>query len=334
MTSSFLPSLAYLLVAFALALAVGRPLIRVLHELKFGQVIREEGPESHKAKSGTPSMGGWLIVFPFLLTCVLGGLSHPVLLAFLGLVLAYAGLGFLDDWLIIKKRSNKGLSARQKLAGQVLIAVVFLLVLHQLGWSTVWLMPPVSGLRVLDLGYWYWPVACFIVVGSSNAVNLTDGLDGLAGTTVAIAAMALGCVVWLSAGLVGNDLSLNLGLTGALLALVGGCLGFLWFNAHPAQVFMGDTGSLALGAALGGAAILGHVELWYALIGAVFIVETLSVIAQVTYFKRTGGKRLLKMSPLHHHFELSGLKETKVVARFALLGAMCAALAVWGAPRL
>lgn len=312
-----------LIAALALTLVVGRPGIAYLHKVKFGQVIREEGPESHKAKAGTPSMGGWLILGPALAALPLFGPLPAEVWLLAAVIFGYAFVGWLDDWLIIKKKSNKGLSPRQKLAGQILVGVAFAAGLAYLGHGTSILLPFTGGRGVLDLGPLYHPLLVFIMVGTSNAVNLTDGLDGLASGTVAIALAGLAAV--LAAYAVPATAAGTLVL---VAAVIGGCLGFLWYNAHPAEVFMGDTGSLGLGAAVAGAAVLGRLELWLIPIGALFIAETLSVMIQVAYFKRTGGKRFFKMSPLHHHFELSGWKETKVVARFYLIAAMCSVLAV------
>ncbi len=312
-----------LIAALGLALAVGRPVIAWLGIVKFGQVIREEGPESHKAKAGTPSMGGWLILGPALFVAPFFG-PLPAEVWLLGaVVLGYALVGWLDDWLIIKKKSNKGLSARQKLAGQILVGAGFAGGLAYLGHGTSILLPFTGGQGTLDLGLAYHALLVFVMVGTTNAVNLTDGLDGLASGTVAIALTGLAaCLVAYAAP------ATAAGTLVLVAAVIGGCLGFLWYNAHPAEVFMGDTGSLGLGAAVAGAAVLGRLELWLIPIGALFIAETLSVMIQVAYFKRTGGKRFFKMSPLHHHFELSGWKETKVVARFYLIAAMCSVLAV------
>lgn len=311
------------LAAIAGAVLLGRPMVGWLHRVKFGQVIREEGPASHQAKSGTPSMGGWIILLPALAALTLAAHLGSHLLLLGAVTLGFAGLGFLDDWLIIKKRSNKGLSPRQKLAGQVLLGAAFSGALAWLGHGTVLKMP--FGLAPLDLGWSYWGLVTFMLVATSNAVNLTDGLDGLAGSTVGIACLGLAAVVATHGSIRGPE---ALSAVTFLVAVAGGCLGFLWYNAHPAQVFMGDTGSLGLGAALAAAAVVAGVELWLVPVAGLFIAETLSVMAQVAYFKRTGGKRLFRMSPLHHHYELSGWKETQVVARFSLLTVVCAGLAV------
>jgi phospho-N-acetylmuramoyl-pentapeptide-transferase len=315
----FAATLAFTM-SLLITLAVGGRVISWLSRLKLGQVIREEGPQAHQAKAGTPSMGGLMIFLPLMPLCWALGIKRPEVWLLLALTLAFAGLGFLDDWLIVRKRSNKGLSARQKLLGQVLLAGLFAVSLWGLGWHTQIRLPFLLAPESLDLGVAYWPLVILVLTGSANAVNLTDGLDGLAATTVSIAASGLGAILLAIAA--PETLALHREISIFLAALVGGCLGFLWFNAHPAAVFMGDTGSLGLGAALAGAAILGHLELALMLVGSVFVVETISVMAQVAYFKWTKGKRLLRMSPLHHHFELGGWRETQVVARFSVAGVL------------
>ncbi|MNK61131.1 Phospho-N-acetylmuramoyl-pentapeptide-transferase [compost metagenome] len=318
--------LSLALVATALlAIAFGKPFIAYLKAWKIGQSIRKEGPQSHHAKAGTPTMGGWLIVAPALLvtlsvTLIAGGRPSADLLAVMGVVLGYAFVGWLDDYLIIKKHSNKGLSARQKLAGQIGIAAAFALYLALSGHGTSVMIPGLHTL--LDLGLLYYPLLVLVMVATTNAVNLTDGLDGLAAGTMAI---AFGGLAWLLSQYASFD-SLG-GITLLLLTLVGGCLGFLWYNSHPAQVFMGDTGSLALGGAIAACAVMGRLELYLIPLGVIFVAETLSVILQVWSFKTTG-KRIFKMSPLHHHFELSGWAETKVVQRFYLVGGLMALLTI------
>lgn len=312
-----------LLGAAVLAILIGRPFIAYLKQWKLGQIIREEGPQSHQAKAGTPSMGGWIILAPALIvTAFLTPMRGEVLLLALA-ILGYTLVGWLDDYLIVKKRHNKGLTAKQKLGGQILVGAGFALGLHLLGHGTSVILPFTNGQGLLELSWAYYALVIFIMVGTTNAVNLTDGLDGLAAGTVAIALAGLSLVL----ATYGHFHHLG-GVEILLWATVGGCLGFLWYNSHPAQVFMGDTGSLGLGAVVAGAAVLGRLEFWLIPLGLVFIAETLSVMLQVAYFKRTGGKRLFKMSPLHHHFELSGWKETKVVSRFYLVGAASALLAI------
>lgn len=313
-----------ILVSMILAILMGPGFIAYLRHWKVEQAIRIEGPQSHHAKAGTPTMGGWLIVAPAILTALvvsaLRGGIHRDLLAVIGVVLAFAFIGWLDDYLIIKKRQNTGLSARQKLLAQIGVAILFCVYLAGTGHGTTVLLPFTH--TFFDLGYLYYPFLVFVMAAETNGVNLTDGLDGLAAGTAAI---AFGGLAWLlgeysTFGALGPTVLL-------LLALVGSCLGFLWFNSHPAQVFMGDTGSLALGAAFASCAILGHLELFLIPLGGIFLAEALSVVLQVASFKTTG-RRIFKMSPLHHHFELSGWAETKIVQRFYLIAGALAILTI------
>ena len=276
-----------------------------LRRLKFGQSIRTEGPRSHQAKSGTPTMGGVMIVLGILLGTLAGAPHSTEIMLALFILLGHFLLGFLDDYIKVVKKRNLGLKARQKLIGQILIAVIVMYIgTRMLGIdTTIWL--PVAD-RDIDLGIGYYALVLFVIVGTSNAVNLTDGLDGLASGTMAISSScyAVACV------LTGHpDLAIF------CVAMVGACVAFLRFNAHPARVFMGDTGSLALGGGLAAVGILTHTELLLAVIGLVFVCEALSVILQVISFQTTG-RRIFRMSPLHHHFELGGWRETKVVFVF------------------
>jgi phospho-N-acetylmuramoyl-pentapeptide-transferase len=283
-------------VAAGFVLMTGPFFIPWLHKLKFGQSIREEGPESHKAKSGTPTMGGIMIILGITLgTLAADPWTAEVLLA-LFIMLGHFALGFLDDYIKVVKKRNLGLKAKQKLLGQILIALVTIYIgTKELGIDTsIWL--PVLNAN-LDIGLGYYLLVLFVLVGTSNAVNLTDGLDGLASGTMAVAASCYGVVCALTGHM---DLAIF------CVAIVAACLAFLRFNAHPAKVFMGDTGSLALGGALAAVGILTHTEILLVVIGLVFVCEALSVIMQVTYFKATGGKRIFRMSPIHHHFELGG----------------------------
>ena len=304
-------------IAAFLVLLTGPFVIPELHKLKFGQSIREEGPKSHQAKSGTPTMGGIMIIgAATLATLFAAPLTLEVLLA-LFVMLGHFALGFLDDYIKVVKKRNLGLKARQKLLGQIVIAVVVAFFARQgLGIdTTVWL--PVLQTE-LDIGVLYYPLVLFVLVGTSNAVNLTDGLDGLAAGTVTAAAVA-----YIFAALAFS----SPGLAAFAAAVAGASCAFLRFNHHPARVFMGDTGSLALGGAIAALGILTHTELLLVVIGAVFVIEALSVIIQVISFKTTG-KRVFLMSPIHHHFELKGWKEERVVHVFWLAGAFCAVLGV------
>ncbi len=297
------------IVAAGFVLITGPFFIPELHKLKFGQSIREEGPKSHQAKSGTPTMGGIMIILGITLGTLAAAPWTPEVLLAVFIMLGHFVLGFLDDYIKVVKKRNLGLKARQKLAGQILIAIVTMYVATQvLGIDTdIW----IPGLdENVSLGVLYYPLVLFVLVGTSNAVNLTDGLDGLASGTVAIAASAFAAVSVLTGH---EDLSYF------CVAMAAACLAFLRFNAHPAKVFMGDTGSLALGGALAAVGILTHTELLLVVIGFVFVCEALSVIIQVISFQTTG-KRVFRMSPIHHHFELGGWSEWKVVTVFWCVG--------------
>lgn len=295
--------------AAGLVLCIGPLLIPELHKLKFGQSIREEGPKSHQAKSGTPTMGGIMIILTIVVATVAAAPLTPAVLLALFITLGHFVLGFLDDYIKVVKKRNLGLKAKQKMLGQILIAIVTMIVgTRVLGIdTTIWI--PIADVNV-DIGVGYYFLVLFVLVGTSNAVNLTDGLDGLASGTVAIASGAYALVCYMTGH---YDLAIF------SVAMMMACLAFLRFNAHPAKVFMGDTGSLALGGAVAAVGILTHTEILLAVIGFVFVCEALSVIIQVISFKTTG-KRVFRMSPIHHHFELGGWKETKVVFVFWMVG--------------
>jgi phospho-N-acetylmuramoyl-pentapeptide-transferase len=298
-------------IAAACVLLTGPFFIPLLHKLKFGQSIREEGPKSHQAKSGTPTMGGVMIILGITVATLVAAPLTPEVLLALFIMLGHFVLGFLDDYIKVVKKRNLGLKARQKLLGQIIIAIVTMIVgTRMLGIdTTVWV--PVLNMDV-NIGWGYYLLVLFVLVGGSNAVNLTDGLDGLASGTVAIACScyAVVCLLLQPA---------HVGLAIFSVAVVGACLGFLRFNAHPAKVFMGDTGSLALGGAFAALGILTHTEVLLAVIGLIFVCEALSVIIQVISFQTTG-KRVFRMSPIHHHFELGGWSEWKVVTVFWAVG--------------
>ncbi|MFN3360909.1 MAG: phospho-N-acetylmuramoyl-pentapeptide-transferase [Pseudanabaenaceae cyanobacterium] len=289
-----------------------------LRQLKVGQVIREEGPQSHLQKAGTPTMGGIFVVPIALLVAVLWtGVAREVIATVL-LTLAFMVVGWLDDWLILRYKSNKGISPRMKMVLLGVASLVFCLWASWQGLSTTVGLPFHWS---LPLGWFFWFLAMFVLLGSSNATNLTDGLDGLAGGTGAIAALGLAFLLYPG----------HTPLAIFCLSVSGAYLGFLWHNHNPARVFMGDTGSLALGGALAGAAILGD-KLWGLLIlGLLFVWESLSTILQVAYYKATKneegiGKRLFKMAPFHHHLELSGWSELQVVATFYAVGLLLLAV--------
>jgi phospho-N-acetylmuramoyl-pentapeptide-transferase len=328
------------LTALFIALVLGPWVIRRLQEMQIGQFIREEGPKSHQAKAGTPTMGGVLIVIATVVPAFLwADLRNPYILLSIGAMISFGAIGFIDDYSKVVRRQNKGLSARGKIVFQIitsLAAGVVLLALMTRGvYSTQLVVPFFKNFhpdlvvhRLLDFNY-VWPLAfvpflLFIVlvaVGSSNAVNLTDGLDGLAIGCTIIAAGALTILTYLTSNSrFANYLEIqyipNAGeLTVFCGALVGASLGFLWYNAHPADVFMGDVGSLALGGTLGIVAIIIKQEILLFFIGGVFVLEALSVILQVGSYRLTK-KRIFKMAPIHHHFELIGWSESKVIVRF------------------
>ena len=284
--------------------------IPILHKLKFGQSIREEGPKSHQKKSGTPTMGGiFLIAGIIAATLITADWNAEIFLA-LFILIGHFILGFIDDYIKVVRKHNQGLLARYKLLGQIIIAVVTIFVASELLTDfspTIWI--PITG-ATIDAGNFYLLFMLFVIVGASNAVNLTDGLDGLASGCMAIAASCYAVICLL----MGHE---ELAIFCA--ATVGACIGFLRFNFHPAKVFMGDTGSLALGGAFAAVGILTRTEILLAVVGFVFVCEAMSVILQVISFKSTG-KRIFRMSPLHHHFELGGWSEVKVVFVFWTVG--------------
>lgn len=305
------------LIAFGLTLLVGPKTIQYLHRLKFGQQIRSDGPQTHFKKAGTPSMGGIIILFGLTVGVVLvRQISDHVALALFA-TLGFGILGFVDDLIKIVAKRSLGLRAREKLVGQIGISLLVALYAYNRPDIGTELLIPFSESTVSMPPLLFIIFTIIVMVGTANAVNLTDGLDGLAAGATAIAAAAYGIIAFLLGHV---DLAVFAG------ALGGACLGFSWFNAHPAQVFMGDTGSLGLGAALGSIAVLTRTSLFLPIVGGLFVIETLSVILQVIYFKLTKGRRLLKMAPLHHHFELLGWAEPKVMIRFWLIALVFAVI--------
>ncbi len=284
--------------------------IPILHKLKFGQSIREEGPKSHQVKSGTPTMGGIFLIAAIVAATLIQAEWNAEIFLALFILLGHFILGFIDDYLKVVHKKNQGLLARYKLLGQILIAVVVTFVASELLIDfefEIWI--PILDEKIFA-GNLYLPFMFFVLVGASNAVNLTDGLDGLASGCMAIAASCYAVICLLT----GHD---DLAIFCA--AIVGACVGFLKFNFHPAKIFMGDTGSLALGGAFAAVGILTRTEILLAIVGFVFVCEALSVILQVISFQTTG-KRIFRMSPLHHHFELGGWSEIKVVFVFWTVG--------------
>jgi len=306
------------LVSFVLAVLMGRPLIHLLQRRHIGKTIRLDGPTTHQVKVGTPTMGGLMILGPVLLLTVLTNLAGRASMWMpLGVMAGFALLGLYDDWRGLQDRTGVGMLARLKFPWQLAIGVLAaagLRFLLKLGGMAVPTLP-----QELDIGWAYLPVTALLIVGFANAVNLTDGLDGLAGGTSAIAYSAYGLIAYL------QDQTY---LAVFCFTMVGALLGFLWYNVHPAQVFMGDVGSMALGATLATVALMTEQWLLLAVIGAVFVAEVLSVMLQVGYFKWTKGKRLFKMAPLHHHFELLGWSEVQITQRFWLVASVAAMVGI------
>jgi len=316
--------------AMLISFAVGPWLIKLLKKNQIGQEIRLNGPQSHFNKKGTPSMGGVLIIGSTLIPTLLwGNLTNTYVLIAMFAMFFFGLIGFWDDYLKIKKKRSLGLVVRNKLVLQFILAAVVGLLLVLLGLEgkfDLHLAFPFLKTWLPYLGWFYLPWIVFILVGSSNAVNLADGLDGLAIGLTLISALALTAITYI-AGHATFSNYLNIPwvrpaaeLTVFVGSLSGACLGFLWFNCHPAQVFMGDVGALSLGGALGTIAVLIKQEFLLFAVAGVFILEAISVLAQISYFKLSGGRRIFKMAPLHHHFELAGWPEQKVVVRFWILG--------------
>lgn len=310
-----------ILVGFLISVILSPILIPFLRRLKFGQSIREEGPKSHQKKSGTPTMGGTMILLSIVVTTIVMTSKYSELSVqtylLLFVTIGFGLLGFLDDFIKVVMKRNLGLTSKQKLFGQIVISFIFYFILRQNEFSTT-VSIPLTDIS-FDLGWMYVFFIIFWLVGFSNAVNLTDGLDGLVSGTAAIAFGAFAVLSWYQEA---YDVAIF------SLAVVGAVLGFLVFNAHPAKVFMGDTGSLALGGAIATIAILTKLEILLVIIGGIFVVETLSVILQVISFKTTG-KRIFRMSPLHHHYELIGWSEWRVVVTFWTVGLLCAVLGIY-----
>jgi len=316
------------MLAFMLSVIWGGPLLRILRHFKIGKQIRLEGPESHLSKMGTPTMGGVMFILPIaFLTILLNAaslvglnvLGNSVLLPVLAMI-AFSVLGAIDDWEGIRgPRRGLGMRARTKLIIQIILALAISIVLQNKNLIGVPEMYWPTSEVPISLGVFYIPVAVLIIVGMSNAVNFTDGLDGLAGLISATAFAAFGGIALMQG---------QIFLGRFCFTVVGALFGFLWFNVHPAQFYMGDTGSLALGGVLGIVALMTGQWLLLPVIAIIPVAETLSIVLQVGYFKLTKGKRIFKMAPLHHHFELLGWSETQVVQRFWLVGLLFAMLGI------
>ena len=293
-----------IIIAFAISALLCPIIIPFLHKLKFGQQVRDDGPQSHLKKQGTPTMGGLIILSSIIITSLFYIPSYPKIIPVLFMTAGFGIIGFLDDYIKIILKRSEGLTPLQKLAGQIVITGIFAwYVLNSGEVGTDMLIPFTGGFedgKFLSLGILFVPALFFVTLGTDNGVNFTDGLDGLCTSVTILVATFLTIVA------IGEDMGIS-PITGAV---VGSLLGFLLFNVYPAKVFMGDTGSLALGGFVASAAYMMRLPLFIPIIGLIYLVEVLSVIIQVTYFKKTGGKRIFKMAPIHHHFELCGWSET------------------------
>ncbi len=312
------------IIAFAISAALCPVVIPFLHKLKFGQQVRDDGPQAHLKKQGTPTMGGIVFVISVIITSLFYIKDYPKIIPILFMTVGFGIVGFLDDYIKVIKKNSDGLSPKQKLLCQFVITGIFayyLMTSEEVG--TGMLIPFTGGVEhgfYLELGWLFIPALFFIVLGTDNGVNFTDGLDGLC-TSVTILVATFFTVVAIGE---------NAGISPITGAVVGSLLGFLLFNVYPAKVFMGDTGSLALGGFVASSAFMMQMPLFIAIVGMIYLVEVLSVIIQVTYFKKTGGKRIFKMAPIHHHFELCGWSETRVVAVFSIVTAILCLIAYLG----
>ncbi len=309
-----------MLISFGLSVLLGPVVIPFLKRLKVGQMVREDGPYTHLKKSGTPTMGGILILVSVAVTTVLYVGRYPKILPVLFLTLGFGLIGFFDDYLKIVKRNSVGLCPWQKMLGQILVTGMFAWYLSYTGNIPQAMRIPFIEGRYLRLGALEIPFLFLVVTGTANGTNFTDGLDGLVSSVTVMVATFFTVV----------SMGMGAGIEPLTCAVAGALLGFLLFNVHPASVFMGDTGSLALGGFVAGCAYMMQMPLFLPIVGLIYVAEVLSVIIQVVYFKVSGGKRFFKMAPLHHHFELCGFSETKVVAVFSIITAVLCVLALLG----
>ena len=313
-----------IIIAFAISALLCPIIIPFLHKLKFGQQVRDDGPQAHLKKQGTPTMGGLIILTSIIITSLFYVSRYPKVIPVLFMTVGFGIIGFLDDYIKIVMKRSEGLKPMQKLVGQFVITGIFAWYVVNSGEvGTDMLIPFTGGFdhgKFLHLGILFVPALFFIVLGTDNGVNFTDGLDGLCTSVTILVATFLTIVA------IGE----NAGISPITGAGVGSLLGFLLFNVYPAKVFMGDTGSLALGGFVSATVFMMRMPLFLPIIGFIYFVEVLSVIIQVTYFKKTGGKRIFRMAPIHHHFELGGWSETRVVAVFAIVTAILCLLAYLG----
>lgn len=305
------------IIAFAISALLGPVVIPFLRKLKVGQTERKE-LESHLKKNGTPTMGGIMILASIIITSLFYVKDYPKIIPILFMTVGFGVIGFLDDYLKVVLRRSDGLLAWQKMILQIIVTGVFAVYMVKYSGVALTMLIPFSGGKYLDLGWLAIPVLFFAVVGTVNGTNFTDGLDGLASSVTIMVATFFSVVA----------IGTNAGIAPITCAVVGALLGFLLFNVYPASVFMGDTGSLALGGFVVSTAYMMQMPLFILILGLIYLVEVLSVIIQVTYFKKTGGKRIFRMAPIHHHFELGGWSETRVVAVFSITTAILCLIAL------
>ena len=313
-----------IIIAFAISAVLCPLIIPFLHKLKFGQQVRQDGPQAHLKKQGTPTMGGLIILSSIIITSLFYISSYPKIIPVLFMTVGFGIIGFLDDYIKIVMKRSEGLNPIQKLIGQFIITGIFAWYVVNSGEvGTEMLIPFTGGFQsgsFLHLGIFFVLALFFIVLGTDNGVNFTDGLDGLCTSVTILVATFLTIVA------IGE----NTGISPITGAVVGSLLGFLLFNVYPAKVFMGDSGSLALGGFVSASVFMMRMPLFLPIIGFIYLAEVLSVIIQVTYFKKTGGKRIFRMAPIHHHFELGGWSETRVVAVFSIVTAILCLVAYLG----
>ena len=308
------------IIAFVISAILCPIVIPFLHKLKFGQQVRDDGPQAHLKKQGTPTMGGLVILSSIIITSLLYLKDYPKIIPVLFVTAGFGVIGFLDDYIKIVMKRSEGLNPGQKLAGQIIITGIFAYYIITSDEIGTQMLIPFTGQYLVMPVWLFVPALFFIVLGTDNGVNFTDGLDGLC-TSVTILVATFFTIVAIGE---------NSGISPITGAVVGSLLGFLLFNVYPARVFMGDTGSLALGGFVASSAFMMQMPLFIAVVGLIYLVEVLSVIIQVTYFKKTGGKRIFKMAPIHHHFELGGWSETRVVAVFSIITAILCLVAYLG----
>ena len=307
-----------IMISFAISVALGPVIIPFLRKLKFGQTVREEGPQSHLKKNGTPTMGGVIFLISVIVTSCLYMKNFSQIIPILFVTVGFGVIGFLDDYIKIVLKRSEGLTPSQKMLGQILVTGVFAVYMYKFSGISMEMIIPFFPGKTLNLGFLTIPVMFLAIIGTVNGVNFTDGLDGLATSVTIMVAVFFGVVA----------VGVGSGVWPIAAAVIGALLGFLLFNVHPASVFMGDTGSLALGGFVAAIAYMLQMPIFILIVGLIYWIEILSVMLQVGYFKLTHGKRIFRMAPIHHHFELCGWSETRVVAVFSIVTALLCLVAL------